>query len=75
MSATILPFDRRSSEDTIATLEALLTQARSGAIYGLAFIVKYAPTQHEPGVTGDYRRDPTAAVGAAMKLVDALSQM
>jgi hypothetical protein len=70
--AQILPLHRHRHADTIEALEVLLDQARAGQLTGLMFVAKYGMHKHDPGATGDYRSDPTNALGAAAKLWQAL---
>jgi hypothetical protein len=62
----------RSAADTISTLEHLLVQARRGHIKGFIYGVKYSAIRHVVGASGDYRREPSSAIGPAMDLMDAL---
>jgi hypothetical protein len=71
-TADILPLHRRREADTIQALEQLLDQARAGQLKGFMFVAKYGMHRHEPGATGDYRHEPTNALGAAAKLWQAL---
>jgi hypothetical protein len=71
-TADILPLHRRRSADTVQALEQLLDQARAGQLHGFMFVAKYGMHRHEPGATGEYRSDPTGALGAAAKLWQAL---
>lgn len=67
----VVPIERRRNKDTIDALRELLAQAEAGHIRGLAFIVEYT-SGYDRGATGNCRHNPSAAVGPAMDLVDAL---
>jgi hypothetical protein len=59
---------------TVETLEALLTLARSGKLTGLIFACKYDETHHGVGITGDYRTDPIVALGVSGRLLRVLGR-
>jgi hypothetical protein len=58
----------------VAVLKELTQLAEDGHINGLAFVVKVGRRGHKPGLAGDYRRNPSEALTAAVRLQDTLLQ-
>lgn len=73
VASNVLPLRRPvRSADTCAALERLLDQARAGEIRGFLWVAQYGDKEHRPGATGEYTHDLTKAIGAAVRLMDAL---
>jgi hypothetical protein len=70
--SNVVPLRERRHKDTIRALEQLLDQAREGHIKGLLWVAKYDDRRHDPGASGDYLKDLTSGVCAAVSLVDAI---
>lgn len=57
------------SHETVAALEYLLSQARSGAIVGMAFVALHSGREYSSGVLGHCKHEPTLTLG----MIDALA--
>lgn len=68
----VVPLIASKSCDTVRTLRQLLQQAEAGQIDGIIFSCRYGLGQHEVGATGEYRKYPTTALGAAVLLMDGI---
>lgn len=66
--------ERQASADTVAALESLLREARSGNLIGMAFIAMYAGREYEANTVGEARRNPTFTRGMIRALDDALAR-
>lgn len=61
--------------ETVKVLEHLLELGRRGEIVGMAVSVATADGQEEIVFTDSYRRNPSKAVGAAMRMSWRLTQL
>lgn len=63
------------SDDSVAVLEHMLQQAKSGKVRGILLCHTSDKGVEEPMFTGMYRRRPTLALNAALNLLLRLTQM
>lgn len=68
-AAKVIQIEQHRSADVIQTLEALLSNARSGHLDGLLFVAKYRG-HYETGAAGSYARLPDLAVNPVLTLLD-----
>lgn len=61
------------SPETIAALEQLLAQARTGRLIGIAFAGMYKERAYFTDAAGECRRNPTFARGMVQALDDRLA--
>ncbi|MDO9597251.1 MAG: hypothetical protein Q7J47_05975 [Azoarcus sp.] len=61
--------------ETIRVLEALLNEARSGQIVGIAFVAMYKKRSYTVDLSGEASRNPTFTRGMVKALDDRLSEM
>ena len=52
----------RRNREVVRLLEALLADAKTGSVHGVAFVIKVGPDKHEAGVVGDYEKYPEQAM-------------
>jgi len=62
-------------KDTIEALEYLLAMAKRGEITGFIYGVRVGDWHHGIGVTGHYRDDPIAGLGATGRIFSALNRL
>ena len=58
----VVQLRQRRNREVIKLLEGLLNDARTGSIFGVAFVIKLGPDKHEAGMAGDYEKHPEQAM-------------
>jgi hypothetical protein len=62
------------SDDTVACLRHLLSEARAGRAIGIAFVVVYKGKRYSANVAGEAKRSPTFTRGMIATLDDKLAR-
>lgn len=63
------------SSDTVQRLRALLAEAESGQLIGIAYIAMYSHRSYAVGVDGETRKAPTFTRGMLHVLDDELAKL